>query len=127
MFPFVSEAFAMPPGIGEGGGGALMQFAPFILIFLIFWFLIIRPQQKKARVHRELLQSLRKGDEVKTDSGIHGTITRLAEDSVTLEISHKVPIRIDRARIAERVGAKRESKSDSVEEGAPQGKPDKAD
>jgi preprotein translocase subunit YajC len=115
MFPFVSEAHAMAPS-GAEGGSVLIQFIPFILIFLIFWFLIIRPQQKKARAHRELLDSLKKGDDVKTDSGIHGTIVRLADDSVTLEIAHKVPIRIDRARIAERVGAKRESKSEQSQE-----------
>lgn len=111
MFPFVTEAYAMPPG-GAEGGGALMQFIPFVLIFLIFWFLIIRPQQKKARIHRELLESLKKGDEVKTDSGIHGTVVRLAEDYATLEIANKVQIRIDRARIADRTRAKREDKDD---------------
>ena len=107
MFPFASEAFAMPGG-GDGGGGAMLQFLPFVLIFLIFWFLIIRPQQKKAKAHRELMGNLRKGDEVKTDGGIHGTITRMADDFVTLEISHKVPIRIDRGRIVERTSSKRE-------------------
>lgn len=111
MFPFVTEAYAMPPGLTEGGG-ALMQFAPFILIFLIFWFLIIRPQQKKAKAHRELLLALKKGDEVKTDSGIHGTIARLADDYITLEIANKVQIRIDRPRVVERVATKRDSNAD---------------
>lgn len=106
----------MGPGGAEGGGGAMVQFLPFVLIFLIFWFLIIRPQQKKAKAHRELLGSLQKGDEVKTDGGIHGTITRMAEDSITLEIAHKVPIRIDRARIAERISAKRGGGGKSQEE-----------
>jgi len=113
MFPFVTEAYAMPPG-GAEGSSALVQFIPFVLIFLIFWFLIIRPQQKKARVHRELLDSLKKGDEVKTDSGIHGSIVRLAEDFATLEIANKVQIRIDRARISDRLSAKREPKSDEA-------------
>jgi preprotein translocase subunit YajC len=115
MFPFVTEAYAMPSGGGEGGS-ALVQFVPFILIFLIFWFLIIRPQQKKARAHRDLLQSLKKGDEVKTDSGIHGTIVRLADDFITLEIANKVQIRIDRPRVSDRISAKRESKSDDADD-----------
>ncbi len=116
MFPFATDAFAMGLGGGEGSGGAMLQFLPFVLIFLIFWFLIIRPQQKKAKAHRELMGDLRKGDEVKTDSGIHGTITRLADDFVTLEISHKVPIRIDRGRIVERTSSKREAPPKHIDE-----------
>ena len=108
MWPFATDAFALPPGGGEGAGGMIIQFAPFILIFIIFWFLIIRPQQKKAKAHRQLLGDLKKGDEVKTDGGVHGTIIKLAEDSITLEISHKVPIRIDRTRIVELIATKRE-------------------
>jgi preprotein translocase subunit YajC len=115
MHILVSEAFAMPPSGAEGGGGALMQLVPFVLIFLIFWFLVIRPQQKRAKAHRELLAALNKGDEVKTDSGIHGTIVRLGEEAVTLEIAHKVQIRIDRGRIAERLAARKESKAEEPE------------
>jgi preprotein translocase subunit YajC len=111
MHLFESVAYAMPFSGTEGGGGAMFQLIPFVLIFVIFWFLVIRPQQKRAKALRDLLAALNKGDEVKTDSGIHGTIVRLGEDAVTLEIAHKVEIRIDRARIAERVTAKKEAKS----------------
>ncbi len=100
MFPFATEVLAAPPGAG-GGGGALMQFLPFIAIFAIFYLLVIRPQQKKAKAHRELLASLSKGDQVVTDSGIFGTIQKLADDSVTLEIAPKVSVRFLRGRIAE--------------------------
>ncbi len=79
----------------------IVQFAPLIMIFLIFWFLVIRPQQKKAKSHRLLVQNLKKGDHVYTDGGIHGTIQKVAEDFVTLEIAPKVPIKIMRARIAD--------------------------
>jgi len=110
---FESIAYAMPPSGGEGGGGAMFQLIPFVLIFVIFWFLVIRPQQKRAKQHRDLLAALNKGDEVKTDGGIHGTIVRLGEDAVTLEIAHKVEIRIDRARIAERTHPPKAAQSKS--------------
>ena len=97
----------------------MMQFFPFILIFLIFWFLIIRPQQKKSKAHRELVGSLQKGDEVKTDGGIHGTISRMAEDVVTLEIANKVAIRIDRSRIVDRSSSKRGGKSQEASDPEP--------
>jgi len=95
----------------------MFQLIPFVLIFVIFWFLVIRPQQKRAKTLRDLLAALNMGDKVKTDSGIHGTIVRLGEDVVTLEIGHKVEIRIDRARIAERTGTKKDAKpkGDEVE------------
>jgi preprotein translocase subunit YajC len=79
----------------------LSGFLPLILVFAIFWFLVIRPQQKRAKDLRNLVASLKKGDEVYTDSGILGTIQKVAEQSVTLEIAPKVSIRIQRARIAE--------------------------
>lgn len=101
MFPFATEVLAAPPGAGGGGGGALMQFLPFVAIFAIFYLLVIRPQQKKAKAHRELLASLSKGDQVVTDSGIFGTIQKLGDDSVTLEIAPKVSVRLLRGRIAE--------------------------
>lgn len=88
-------------GLGGGDGGSMFaQFVPLIMIFVIFWFLVIRPQQKKAKAHRELVKVLKKGDEVSTDGGILGTIQKVADDYVTLEIAPKVPIRIARSRIA---------------------------
>ncbi len=88
-------------GFGGEGGSMIAQFAPLILIFLIFWFLVIRPQQKKAKAHRALVQNLKKGDRVNTDAGIQGTIQKVSDDYVTVEIAPKVPIKIQRNRIAE--------------------------
>ncbi|MBI3991990.1 MAG: preprotein translocase subunit YajC [Candidatus Lambdaproteobacteria bacterium] len=101
MFPFATEALAMSSGGGSGGASPFVQLIPFVVIFAIFYLLVIRPQQRKSKAHRELLSNLHKGDEVWTDSGILGTIQRIAEDSVTLEIAPKVAIRVQRARIAE--------------------------
>jgi preprotein translocase subunit YajC len=106
MWPFVETAYAMGlPGGGGGGDttGMLSGFLPLILVFAIFWFLVIRPQQKRAKEHRNLVSAIKKGDEVTTDSGIFGTIQKVADTSVTLEIAPKVSIRIQRARIAELV------------------------
>lgn len=103
MFSFIDTAYAMAPGGGgeSGGGAALAQFFPLILIFAIFWFLVIRPQQKRTKAHRALVSELKKGDEVYTDSGIHGTILKVSDDTVTLEIAPKVSIKLLRARIAD--------------------------
>lgn len=112
MFPFASEALALGGG-GFGGdpGSLLAQFFPLILIFIIFWFLLIRPQQKKAKAHRQLVANLKKGDDVLTDGGIRGTIQKVADDLVTLEIAPKVPIRIQRSRISEIIKVAKEIQS----------------
>ncbi len=102
MYSLTSTILALGGfGGGEGGGSAFAQFIPIILIFVIFWFLIIRPQQRKSKAHRALVAELKKGDDVITDGGILGTIQKVADDFVTLEIASKVPIRIMRSRIAE--------------------------
>jgi preprotein translocase subunit YajC len=102
MWPIVQTAHAMAPGGGGSDPASMLSgFLPLILVFAIFWFLVIRPQQKRAKDLRNLVASLKKGDEVYTDSGILGTIQKVAEQSVTLEIAPKVSIRIQRARIAE--------------------------
>ena len=101
MYSFATTILALSAGGGQGGGNVFAQFLPLILIFAIFWFLVIRPQQKKSKAHKLLVSELKKGDEVFTDGGIFGTVQKVADDIVTLEISPKVPIRIVRSRVAE--------------------------
>ena len=104
LFALATPALAMAPGAGGGdGAAALSQFFPLILIFAIFWIFVIRPQQKRAKQHREMVAALKKGDEVFTDSGIRGTILKVADDSVTLEIAPKVAIHLQRGRVADLV------------------------
>ena len=96
-------AYAMGGGGmgGSGGqGGSLGAFIPLILMFAIFYFLLIRPQQKKAKQHRELLGSLKKGDRVVNSGGLHGVITGITDDIVTMEISPKVRVKVSRGSIA---------------------------
>lgn len=86
---FESLAYAMGPTPGAGGQASgsdmLVQFAPLILMFAIFWFLLIRPQQKRAKEHKKMLENLKRGDHVITSSGMIGRILELDADSMLLE------------------------------------------
>ena len=92
----------------EGQGGDPLSFLiPMGAIFLIFYFLLIRPQQKKQKDHENLLKAVGKGDRVVTNGGIHGVVTGVSEDVLTLEIANlkgdRVRVKVDRARIDRRV------------------------
>jgi preprotein translocase subunit YajC len=96
-------AYAMGSGgIGGSGGegGGFAAFVPLILMFAIFYFLLIRPQQKKAKQHREVLGALKKGDRVISSGGLHGMITGLTDDVVTMEIAPKVRVKVSRGSIS---------------------------
>jgi preprotein translocase subunit YajC len=95
-------AYAMGAGGagGAGGSGGLGAFLPLIIIFAIFYFLLIRPQQKKSKQHKQLLSELRKGDKVISSGGLHGVITGLSDEVLTVEISPKVRVKISRGSIA---------------------------
>lgn len=96
-------AYAMGTG-GKGGtgteGGGFTAFIPLILMFAIFYFLLIRPQQKKAKAHKQLLSSIKKGDHVVSSGGLHGVVTGIADDVVTMEIAPKVRVKVSRGSIA---------------------------
>ena len=93
-----SVAYAAGPAAGGAGGFA--SFLPLILIFVVFYFLLIRPQQKKAKQHKELLGGLKKGDRVVSSGGLHGTVTGLTDDVVTMEIAPKVRVKVSRGSIS---------------------------
>lgn len=93
-------SIAYAAGETAAPAGGIASFVPLILIFVIFYFLLIRPQQKKAKEHQAYLSSLKKGDEVVTGGGIHGRITGLTDAVVTLEIADGVRIKVNRASIA---------------------------
>jgi preprotein translocase subunit YajC len=86
---------------GVGGPGAMMTIFPFIIIFAIMYFMVIRPQQKKQKDHQELLKKLKKNDEVMTSGGIYGKVTDLKDTVVTLEVAPNVRIRVARPQIAD--------------------------
>ena len=91
--------FAMAPQGGEGGGGLISTLIMFGAIFLIFYFMIIRPQQKRAKEREKLLSNLEKGDKVVTNGGIYGVVAGLEEKTALLQISDNVKIKIDRSAI----------------------------
>ena len=96
---FVSTAYAQTAG-GAAGGDMLVQFAPLILIFVVFYFLLIRPQQKKMKEHKAMLESIRRGDRVVTGGGIIGVITKVGpEDELQVEIAENVRVRCLRSTV----------------------------
>jgi len=92
---------------GVGGPGPMMTIFPFILIFAIMYFMVIRPQQKKAKDHQELLGKLKKNDEVMTSGGIYGKVVDLKDTIVTIEVAPNVRIRVARAQIATVIGTEK--------------------
>ena len=95
-------AFAMAPppeGADSGGGSLLALLPPMIMMFLIFYFILIRPQQKKQQEARKMLDDLNEGDNVVTLSGIQGTIKKIKDDTVMLQIADNVRIKINRSSI----------------------------
>ena len=94
---FISDAWAQ----GEAAGGGLLGLLPMVLIFVVFYFLLIRPQQKRAKEHRQMVAALAKGDEVVTNGGTLGKITDVDDSFVTVEIAPSVQIRVQRAAISQ--------------------------
>ena len=101
VFDLVSKAWAMaPPPQGAGAEGTqsglapLMQFIPLILIFVVFYFLLIRPQQKRQKELREMIDSLKKGDKVITNGGVYGEVENVKEHSLILKVADKVKIEV---------------------------------
>ena len=98
---FISPAYAQDVG-AAGAGAMVMQLAPLILIFVVFYFLLIRPQQKRAKEHRTMLAALKRGDRIITAGGILGQVTQVKEDSpeVEIEIAQGVRVKVVRSTIS---------------------------
>jgi len=103
----ISPAFAQSGGFAEGGLGLM----PIILVMVIFYFLLIRPQQKRAKQHKEMLSALKRGDKIVTNGGLTGTIIKAVDDSETseVEIDKDVKVNVVRTMIAD-VRGKTEAK-----------------
>ena len=94
----ITPAYAQAAG---GAGDGFATLLPLVLIFVVFYFLLIRPQQKRAKNHRAMLGAIRRGDKVVTGGGIMGTVTKVVnEDEVAVEIAEGIKIRVQRGLIA---------------------------
>ncbi len=117
---FITTAFAQGSlfGGGAGGeGGMLMSLLPFVLIFVIMYFLILRPQQKRVKQHQEMVKNVRRGDTVITNGGLVGKVTKVIDDDqIEIEIADDVRIRQLRQMLAE-VRAKGEPVKDEAAAG----------
>lgn len=99
--------------LNEGASSLWVTLAPFVLMFAIFYFLLIRPQQKKSRERAAMLNSLKKGDKVTTIGGIHGTIDAITDDTVVLKVNDVTKLTFDRSAVNSVSAKAAESTSDA--------------
>ena len=98
----LAHAMGSQGAIGQGGGG-MLTFLPLILLFAVFYFLLIRPQQKKAKQHRDFMENLKKGDTVITSGGLYGKITGITDETITMEIAEKVRVKVSKGAVVDYV------------------------
>jgi len=94
---FISDAMAAAP---QGQGDALTSLLPLVFIFIVFYFLLIRPQSKKAKEHKQMVEALAKGDEIVTSGGLLGRISKVGDNFVELEVAEGVTVKVQRQAAA---------------------------
>ncbi|WEK55380.1 MAG: preprotein translocase subunit YajC [Candidatus Cohnella colombiensis] len=99
-------------GSGSGGGGIWSMVLPLVAMFAIFYFLLIRPQQKKQRHHSSMLNALKKGDKIVTAGGLHGVISEITDDNVVLKVNDVTKLTFERSSIS-RVVSRSEVKEEA--------------
>lgn len=108
---------AYAQGGGGMGPGPLLQLLPLAMVMVIFYFLLIRPQQQKMKAHRQLVDNLKRNDEVMTGGGLYGRVVELADRIVTLEIAPNVRVRVDRLHVETVVSVTKPAKPSDKGEG----------
>ena len=96
----ISDAHAQTAPAAGGAAGGLMSFLPIILMFVVLWFIMIRPQMKRQKETKSMLEALAKGDEVVTAGGILGKVTKVAEQYVTVEIAPNTEITVQKSAVS---------------------------
>ncbi|WP_432736594.1 preprotein translocase subunit YajC [Maridesulfovibrio sp. FT414] len=101
FFADIANAMGTAGQQGQAGpAGALGSFLPLILMFAIFYFLLIRPQQKKAKEHKAMLEGIQKGDRILTAGGLYGRVMAVAGDELTVELGEGMQVKVDRSYVA---------------------------
>jgi len=127
MPELLGRLFGPAPALAQepaGSAAFMTSFAPFILIFVLFYFLLIRPQQKRQKEHKAMLGALKRGDKVVTNGGILGTVTAATKDVVTVQVADNVRLRILRTEV---MGLQEEVAGAPAAKGAKAGKAQKGD
>lgn len=96
---FISEAWAQGTAAG-GGGDIVMSLAPLVLIFVVFYFLLIRPQQRKMKEHKTMLQAVKRGDKILTTGGVFGQVALVADDHLLVDVADGVQLRLSRDSVS---------------------------
>ncbi len=96
----ISNAMAEGTTAAGSATAGLVEFLPLILLFVVFYFMLIRPQMKRAKEHKALIEGLAKGDEIATNGGLLGTITELGENFISLEVASGTEVKVQRGAIA---------------------------
>lgn len=93
--------FLIAPAYAQGApqGDPFMSFLPLIILVVLFWFMLIRPQMKRSKEHREMLGKLAKGDEVITNGGLAGVVRDIGENYLTVEIADNVPVKLQKSAV----------------------------
>ena len=107
-------AYAQGPG-GAGGPSPIVSLMPIALMFVVLYFLLIRPQQKRAREHDTMVENLKRNDEIVTTGGLYGRVQSMADQVLVVEIAPNVRVRIDRAQVASVVSGKIEPREKDKE------------
>ena len=98
---FISNAYAQSAAPAAGGASSLMQFLPLVLMFGVLYFIMIRPQMKRQKEHKAMVDALAKGDEVVVGGGVLGRITKINDDYVYLEVAQGVEIQVQRPSVVQ--------------------------
>ena len=110
MFVSIAHAMGAPGGAAGQGGGGFSGLFMMLIIFGIFYFILIRPQQKKMKEHKKMVEDLKKGDEIITAGGIYGTVEGVTPDTLTVKIAEGTKVKVTRSSIAHVITEKEKAK-----------------
>ena len=98
---FISNAYAQSTAANGGAAGSLMQFLPLVLMFVVLYFIMIRPQMKRQKEHRAMVEALAKGDEVVIGGGVIGRVAKLGDSVLHVEVAKDVEVQVQRSAVVQ--------------------------